>query len=209
MTVAPPDDLAGVPAENTNRHLPSGSAFLLTDQLEPAHNRVRASNSIRFGAQSGRSPRRLSQRKPKAEGLWQLAKSVGYPISADKCRRYAARRCGVEEGASPNRRSRRSGKTHTGSRFQSVSLRQPRPTRREKREPGRSRAPLDLRFAGLWRRVSVAAVAWENAFRLYLPAPRAAIALSIASLTDSILKLAPRCIGGNSIRLCAALATSC
>ena len=43
----------------------------------------------------------------------------------------------------------------------------------------------------------------------YLPKARSAIALSIAALTADMLKLAPPCIGGNSIKVCAAFATSC
>jgi hypothetical protein len=48
----------------------------------------------------------------------------------------------------------------------------------------------------------------ENGLEAYLPIARSAIALSIAALTADMLKLAPPCIGGKSIRVCAAFATS-
>jgi hypothetical protein len=43
----------------------------------------------------------------------------------------------------------------------------------------------------------------------YLPIARSAIALSIAAFTADMLKLAAACIGGKSIMVCAAFATSC
>ena len=96
MIVARPNHLTRGAAENTNRHQPPGSAFFLTDQLEPAHNRVRTNSSISLGAQSGHSPHVRTpsttalRRKPKAKGWCQATKSRSYPISADRFRLYSA-----------------------------------------------------------------------------------------------------------------------
>ena len=49
----------------------------------------------------------------------------------------------------------------------------------------------------------------SEAGRRYLPIARSATALSIAAFTADMLKLAAACIGGNSIMVCAAFATSC